>query len=199
MRRRSFTIVLFALVVLAVAAPALSQPYYFHNDPYYWWYHPTGASPAFEVVIPALHNTTTEQSRFWTERNLYGEHELEIFLTTSSEYPVGSSIRISDVISSAVTVAKIKERVRAEHSHVFSNTKILADRELVTEIGTKGWFLAFESSNPSGMMAMVRVVIFQRGREYVYLTLKCYSTDYESTPKIRDLWIMAVNTFKWLD
>lgn len=97
---------------------------------------------------------------------------------------------------SSSQISAIRDNLRASRDHLFTNVRVVDDREIETSMGLRAYFYSQLARAADGKSAMFRSVFFSRGDDLVYLTYFLYESDYSGFN--RDAWIRAVNTFRWM-
>lgn len=182
---RKIVVTIFALLILLLPASALAGKFYEHEDSNYYWY--VEDTPHYEVVIPST-------AQGYLDKSLFGQKVLDIYFGSD-----GPQMVVGSIVSPSVTTDKIRAMAIAQWGHIFTNAKVEADRMITTSNGTSAYFYAATASTPSSKQGMLRLVVFQKGSRFAYLTLSCYSSDWNNNAAMRNQWLIAVNDFSWLD
>lgn len=176
-QRAALALVLVMLTTTIVRA----GEYYLSDDAEYWWYWDD--DPKYEVFVPAKADS-------YAPTHIFQERSLDITLKKG-----GPIIRVSSVAKVRGGYAGIKQAVLGRWQHVLSNVKVTEEKDITTSRGVKAKFLVAKGQTPSGTPAMIRLVVYLKGADAVFLELWCNEKDYAGNTQ--RYWIKAVNTFNW--
>lgn len=179
-----------AVVVCAAAllygAAGAAELYTYPDDNRFWWF--VGTEPAFEILVPS---NTGGAYPLYFHRTQFGEEVLEIQMGQD-----GPVMAVGILKGSSSQISAIRDNLRASRDHLFTNVRVVDDREIETSMGLRAYFYSQLARAADGKSAMFRAVFFSRGDDLVYLTYFLYESDYSGFN--RDAWIRAVNTFRWM-
>ena len=167
--------------VVLVAAIGQASEYYLSDDKEYWWYWDD--APNYELLVPAKADS-------YAPRHIFDERSLDIALSKG-----GPLIRVSSVAKVGGGYAAIKQATLGRWQHVLSGVKVTEESDITTSRGVKAKFLVATGQTPGGSAGMIRLVVFLKGADAVFLELLCEQKDYAGDT--RRYWIRAVNTFNW--
>jgi len=160
--------------------------YTYPDDNRFWWF--VGTEPAFEILVPS---NTGGAYPLYFHRTQFGEEVLEIQMGQD-----GPVMAVGILKGSSSQISAIRDNLRASRDHLFTNVRVVDDREIETSMGLRAYFYSQLARAADGKSAMFRAVFFSRGDDLVYLTYFLYESDYSGFN--RDAWIRAVNTFRWM-
>lgn len=173
--------ILTILIFCLSSVPAFAANYYYSDNDLYWILEET--SPDFEMLIPADRYAYYESDRF-------GEKRIEIVLS-----PNGPSLTIGSIKNYRGNVDQIRKALVEAWSYLLTDVHVANNREITTSKGLKAKFYSLQGKGEHGKDVMLRIVIFQRGRDVVHLSYALNADDYIG--ETRQFWLEAVNTFQW--
>lgn len=178
-----------AVVVCSLAlffgAAGAAEFYQYPDDKRFWWYIDT--DPAFELIVPS---NTGGSYPLYVQTNMYGEDVLEIVMGED-----GPVMLVGILKGGSSKISSIWDSIVGSRSHLFTNARLVDNREITTSTGERPHFYSQVARAADGKSAMVRAVIFNKGNDIVYLAYFLYESEF--TGFTRDVWINAVNTFRW--
>lgn len=182
MRQRIWLALVLLLVLSGVAQ---AGEYYLSDDKadngLYWWYWDD--APKYEVKVPS-------KAEAYAPHSIFDERSLDITLSKN-----GPLLRVASVARVVGGYAGVKLALTQRWQHVLTNVKTQTDTEITTSRGVKAKFFVSTGKTPSGASAMIRLVVFVKGTDVVYLELLCDEKAYAGT--VKEQWVKAVNSFNW--
>lgn len=174
----------FALIcVLLVSSVATAGSFYIYDDnELYWIYEET--KPGFNVLVPSGGVRYIETSRF-------GENLLELSISEN-----GPMLTIGSISQAGVSVSTVRKAIVDYWNRLLTNVRVTNNEQITTSNGTAATFYALVGTAPTGQSVMVRIVLYQREKDIAYIVYTLQEKEYTGT--IREYWIRAVNTFKWM-
>lgn len=183
--RLCVSVLLLALTLWSAGAGAATL-YQYEEDRRFWWF--VGANPAFELLVPAY---TGGDYPIYGHVSQFGLETLDIYMGQN-----GPILTVGILRGTQSTIPRLRDNLLASRQHLFTNRRVLSDREITTGTGERAYFYAQTADAADGKKAMFRAVFFNRDNYIVYLTLFLYEDDF--TGFNDEAWRRAVNTFRWL-
>lgn len=173
-----------ALAVAAAAlwaAPGLAAGDFYRTDTKEYWsfVHKT---PAFELYVPA-------DRQSYVQRELFGEDLLEI--TWGARGPV---LAVGSRTGFDGDPARVRDALAARYRYAASDLATVTDEEITTSEGLSARFYVL-SGKSAGYSTMLRLVVFRRRTDLVFLALMVREEEYKND--LRSFWLRAVNSFRW--
>lgn len=178
--------VLVCSFALCFGVAGAAELYTYPDDNRFWWY--VGTDPAFEILVPS---NTGGTYPLYLHRTQFGEEVLEIQMGAD-----GPIMTVGILKGAASQIPTIRDNLRSNKAHLFTNVRVVDDREIETSMGLRAYFFSQVARAADGKSAMFRTVFFNRGDDLVYLTYYLYESEWSGFT--RDAWIRAVNTFRWM-
>lgn len=170
-----------AITLLASSATMAFQ-YYLSGNDLYWILQDD--SVGYQVWVPADAYRYVQTDRF-------GERMVEISLTEN-----GPVLTVGGIKQTGLSVNTVRQALVNYWNRILSDVQVDNNSQITTSNGIAATFYSITGTSPTGQSVMVRVILYQRGKDIVYITYTLPANQY--TGDIREYWIRAVNTFKWL-